>query len=75
MQEGTLVHSTNRGRFALDDAQYGPDLKSGDVVSIWLGGRWVAGRIEHAHRFGGYYFVASNGGICALCIDMKIRLH
>ena len=88
MREGTLIASTNRGRYALDDPDEFPpfrDLTSGDVCEIFLGGQWVRGSIEHANMLyadevtnrieRGYYFVASNnGGTCGLCVGMKIRL-
>jgi hypothetical protein len=69
-----LVPSTNRGRYALDDPQYGADLTSGMRVSVWLGGYWAKGSIEHDSRLGGYYFIASDGSVCGLCSDMQVRL-
>jgi Domain of unknown function (DUF5348) len=79
----TLVASTNRGRYALDEPK-GQDITSGDRIAIWLAGQWTLGRVEHggtlyaseasgrAER--GYYFVASNGGMCGLCSGMRVRL-
>ena len=79
----TLVPSTNRGRYALDDPE-GQDITGGDSMVVWLGGQWILGSVEHAGSLyasessgrteRGYYFVASNGGICGLCAGMKIRL-
>ena len=44
----TLVPSTNRGRYALDDPQ-GYDLTNGQPVSMLLGGHWILGQVEHSH--------------------------
>ena len=44
----TLVPSTNRGRYALDDPQ-GYDLTSGQPVRLLLGGYWIEGRVEHSN--------------------------
>ena len=80
----TLVPSTNRGRYALDDPQ-GYDLTSGQPVSILLGDSWIEGHIEHKRllyanaRTGqaerGYYFIANNGTVCGLCTGMSVRLR
>ena len=43
----TLIASTNRGRYALDDPA-GHDITSGDRMAIWLGGQWIEGSVEHA---------------------------
>jgi hypothetical protein len=44
----TLVPSTNRGRYALDDPQEGHDLTCGESCFIWLSGQWVHGHVEHS---------------------------
>ena len=72
--EGRLVASVNPGRFAVDDAVSGPDLTSGRAVKLLIGGEWVAGRIEYASCYGGYYFIASDGGVYALCAGMRVKL-
>jgi hypothetical protein len=79
-QEGRLQASSNRGRYALDSI--GGDLTSGDRCGIWLGGRWIAGSIEHAGKLyadapsgravRGYYFSAADGGVCGLCVGMRV---
>jgi Domain of unknown function (DUF5348) len=79
----TLVASTNRGRYALDDPE-GQDITSGDRIAVWLGGQWIEGSVEHTGSLyanessgrpeRGYYFVASNGGVCGLCTGMRVRL-
>jgi hypothetical protein len=79
-QEGRLQASSNRGRYALDST--GGDLTSGNRCDIWLGGLWIAGSIEHAgrlyadessgHALRGYYFVADDGGMCGLCVGMRV---
>jgi hypothetical protein len=43
----TLVPSTNRGRYALDDPE-GQDITGGDRIIVWLGGQWIEGSVEHA---------------------------
>lgn len=80
----TLVPSTNRGRYALDDPETGHELTSGEALSMLLGGQWIEGRVEHgsnlyaSERSGqmekGYYFIDRNGQICGLCTGMIIRL-
>jgi Domain of unknown function (DUF5348) len=80
----TLVPSTNRGRYALEDPVEGRDITGGDALAIQLDGRWIEGRVEHARLYAiartgqveqGYYFIARNGGICGLCVGMKVRLR
>ena len=44
----TLVPSTNRGRYALDDPD-GSELTSGQPVTLLLGGSWTLGRVEHGN--------------------------
>ena len=74
----TLVPSISRGRYALDDPVTGQDVTAGDVLQVLLGGQWVKGKVEHAGGLyvlelgaepvtSGYYFLASDGGICGLC--------
>lgn len=80
----TLVASFNAGRYALDSPA-GQDITSGDVIAIELGGQWIEGSVEHAGLLyaregysggkrveGGYYFIARGGGICGLCVGMKV---
>ena len=43
----TLVTSTNRGRYALDDPQTGHEITSDEVLSVLLGGQWIEGSVEH----------------------------
>ncbi len=84
MQEGLLVLSTNTGRYALNSmlGQEGHDITSGTSLEIFLGGRWWAGTVEHSggiyaedgnpQGINGYYFI-SMGGICGLCVGMRVR--
>src|SRR5260370_40480243 len=44
----TLVASSNRGRYALNDPETGHDLTSGEPIAILLGGQWLEGHIEHS---------------------------
>ena len=80
----TLVPSTSRGRYALDDPLHGQDLTSGQPLALLLGGCWIDGSIEHASGLytsehtpqavsSGYYFLASDGNMCGLCAGMKVR--
>ena len=81
-EEGRLHPSSNRGRYTLDST--GLDLTSGQPCELYLGGRWIAGSIEHAGRLyadessgragPGYYFVADDGGVCGLCIGLRVRV-
>jgi len=82
----TLVASSAKGRYALDDPDTGHDLTSGEPLAILLGGQWVKGHIEHSrqryasahlvsqHILPGYYFIARDGAICGLCVGMQVRL-
>lgn len=83
----TLVASSNRGRYALDDPEQGHDLTSGEPIAIRLGGQWIEGHLEHGRgRYAsehlisqrvlpGYYFIArSDGAVCGLCTGMQVRL-
>ena len=82
----TLVASSNRGRYALDDPETGHDLTSGEPLAIRLGGYWIEGHVEHSrqryasahlvsqHILPGYYFIARTGGVCGLCAGMNVRL-
>jgi hypothetical protein len=80
----TLVPSTNRGRYALNDPQTGHEITSGEALSILLGGLWIEGRVEHSsklyasersgHMEKGYYFIDRNGQICGLCAGMKVQV-
>jgi hypothetical protein len=82
----TLVISSTRGRYALDDPLHGQDITSGQALAILLGGHWTLGSIEHtgglyaleqaAHpASSGYYFLASDGNVCSLCSGMKARVR
>lgn len=80
----TLVISTSRGRYALDDAQSGPNLNSGDCIAILLNSTWLPGHVEHGRLYAssdepqtaqpGYFFVANRGQVCGLCAGMKVRM-
>lgn len=88
MTEGTLVLSSNRGRYAIATTETGPysDLTSGDHCEILLGGHWIAGSIEHgggiyadedlphtAHK--GYFFIADlDRRPCGLCLGMRVQI-
>jgi hypothetical protein len=82
----TLVISSVRGRYALDDPLQDQDLTSGQALAILLGGHWIEGGIEHAgglyaleqapqQASSGYYFLASDGNMCGICAGMKIRVR
>lgn len=49
----TLVASSNRGRYALDDGETGADLSSGMGLAILLNGQWIEGRVEHSLSYDG----------------------
>jgi Domain of unknown function (DUF5348) len=79
----TLVASSTRGRYALDDPE-GWDISIGDAIAIWLGGQWIEGGVEHTgglyadestdKALRGYYFESSTGGTCGLCVGMRVKL-
>jgi hypothetical protein len=82
----TLVISSTRGRYALDDAEHGQDITSGQALSILLNGHWIEGSIEHAGGLytlelavqpvsSGYYFLSNDGNVCGLCAGMKVRVQ
>ena len=81
----TLVMSTTRGRYALEDPIYGQDITSGQALAIMLDGHWIEGSIEHAGGLyaleqaaqpvsRGYYFLGSDGNVCGLCAGMRVRV-
>lgn len=59
----TLVPSSNRGRYALNDPEHGHDLTTGEPIAILLGGRWTAGHIAHSSHYSGpgCYHIADSG--------------
>lgn len=59
----TLVPSSNRGRYALDDSEHGHDLTTGETIAILLDGRWTLGHIEHSGAYDGRgcYHIADRG--------------
>jgi len=81
-----LVPSTNQDRFALDDPEHGQEIMSGSSIAILLFGQWIEGKVKQAEVLhagdysikervpGGYYFIASEGDVYALCSGMKICL-
>lgn len=84
MIEGELVASSlTRGRYQVGED--GPELTRGDILEVLLGGQWLAGSVEHAtflyaadywvyqRSLRGYYFIADAGGICGLCVGMRVR--
>jgi hypothetical protein len=82
----TLVISSVRGRYALDDPLHGQDITSGQALAILLGGHWIEGSIEHAGGLyaleyaaqpasSGYYFLANDGSLCGLCAGLNVRVR
>ena len=81
-----LVPSTNGSRYALDDPDHGQEVTSGSSIAILLHGQWIEGKVKHAEFLhagdynikervlDGYYFIASDGNVYALCFGMKICL-
>ena len=65
----TLVISSVRGRYALDNPLHGQDITTGQALAILLGG--------HAAQpiSSGYYFLASDGNVCGLCAGMHVRMR
>jgi hypothetical protein len=59
----TLVPSSNRGRYALDDSEHGHDLTTGEPVAVLLGGQWTLGHIQHSGAYNGRgcYHIADSG--------------
>jgi len=86
VKEGTLIASSNRGRYAFDEEQGPPysDITSGQLCAIRLAGQWVSGSVEHTHSLyadevtgrveRGYYFIAEDGSRCGLCVGIRMRL-
>jgi Domain of unknown function (DUF5348) len=81
----TLVPSRTRDRYALDDAQFGRNVSSGDALALLLNGQWIEGSIVHAANlytieqsqqrvYSGYYFIDSGGNMHGLYAGMKVRL-
>ena len=70
-REHTLVPSANQGRYSLD-TEGGQDITSGQSIEVYLGGRWIAGHVEHAKD--GYYFLAQDYTVCGLIAGVKVRI-
>ena len=60
--EGTLVLSSNRGRYAIDDPE-GYDITSGEHIAISVGGVWIEGHVEHSSSYegSGCYAISDTG--------------
>ncbi len=78
----TLVPSSNRGHYALDDPQHGRDIESGDSLAILLASQWIEGDIEHKANLcaiehgprlvsSGYYFNARDGSKSATAAPIE----
>lgn len=86
MVEGTLASSPNRGRYIIDDPDPRYELTSGQRLAVLLGGHWIEGEVNIApflyasdywvepRTLRGYYFTASDGTRCGLCVGMRVRL-
>ena len=77
----TLVCSTTRGRYALDQPD-GPDVNAGTRLAVLLGDLFVVGTVEHGRVYSGgsgiergYYFVADTGERCGLCAGMHVQVR
>ncbi len=73
MKEGTLVASSNSGRYAIDDPEHGQDLTGGQVLEIFLGGVWISGSIEHAGRL--YAEVAYENRLSSRSLPLSLSVR
>lgn len=85
--EDTLYASSNPGRYEV--GRNGPDLTTGDVCEVWLGGRWLRATVMHGAgmiaverpkgSYNGYYLLFEdafgNVSLCGLCVGMLVRIH
>ena len=64
--EGKLILKPN-GRYILDNKDYDYELTSGQSIEVYIDNEehddhgWAFGRIEHAEKYGGYYFYNKGG--------------
>lgn len=84
MIEGDLVASVQvRGRYTV--GKDGPELNTGQRVTICVYGHWTRGNVAHGgaiyatesdgneRTVRGYYFVADDGSVCGLCVGMTVQ--
>ena len=60
---GHLVSSTNPGRYAIDDMQYGPGLTTGTDVEVLIGEHWYRGQIQHSQLMSASGMYAITDGV------------
>jgi hypothetical protein len=74
---GSLIHDKNE-RYALQEDGTPEAIvytfTTADPIQIWLGGRWIEGRIEYAGQKYGYYFLSKEGGFAGLMYGMRARI-
>ena len=64
--EGKLILKNN-GRYVIDNKNYDNELTSGQTIEVFIDNEehddhgWAFGRIEHAEKYGGYYFYNKGG--------------
>jgi len=82
---GYLATSANRGRYQVGHEADSPDITSGQRCAMFLGGRWIEGRIEYGLCYvnehtdkmlrSGYFFIDLMGNACGVCMGMLVRLY
>ena len=74
--EGRIFLQDN-GRYVMDTT--GIEFTCGRPIEIYipgdLDGDWHIGRVEHAHRYGGYYFYSATGDHCPLHDGMRVAMR
>lgn len=74
--EGRIFIQPN-GRYVMDTT--GIEFTSGRPIEVYNPGGpdrgWHLGRVEHAHRYGGYYFYSDTGDHCPLQDGMLVAVR
>jgi len=74
--EGRIFLQDN-GRYVMDTT--GIEFTSGRPVEVYITGGpdrgWHLGRVEHAHRYGGYYLFSYTGDHCPLQDGMRVAVR
>ncbi len=67
------IYPTGAGAFACGSPD-GHQLRDGQPIEVFLGGRWIAGGIaHHAHQYP-QFIALDDQSICGLCAGMHVRL-
>ncbi len=67
------IYPTGWGTFACGSPD-GRELRDGQALDMLLGGRWIAGFIEHLPHAAARFIAQDDQRPCGLCPEMRVRL-